>query len=460
VTAKEPRTIEAGFALVQELDEPGGFTAHGTVRPLLTSTLSSKAMGKVLTINVREGDFVRRGQLLLTIDTREQAAAASVAAANLNASVTGVGSAKTAVEIESKTSQAAIRRAESQVSQAQAALASARANLDLVLAGPRKQEVSQTSIAVAQAESSLRLAKTELDRTKRLVESGALAQRDLDVAQNRYDLALGQFEAAKQSESLAKEGSRSEEIKGAQQMVAQAEAGLKTAQSGLEQARAAALQVSLRKNEVQQANAGVRQASAALNAAQVSLSHGRVVAPFDGRITHRFLDPGAMASPGLPLLTIAGGTFRLEASVPESILPSVKLGESAPISIEVLGEETVIGKAVEIVPAGDSQTRNFAVRFELPDSPLLKTGLFGRVVIPNGRMKGLAIPTSATWEREGLHYVYALDSQGMARLRIITIGETIGERVIVLSGLKAGERIVTTNQTEVRDGDKIQGAGQ
>lgn len=447
-----PRTVSAPTLVVTQSDGVGSYVVTGTVRTALSATLSSKVMGRVTAVNVREGDTVRPGQTLLKIDARELQAATQVASANLQAARTGVGSARKAVEIETRTSRARIAQAESQVEQAAAALAAARARLDLVKAGPRTQEVAQTQVAVLQAESSLRLAQTELDRVARLVEQGALARRALDLAQNQFDLAKGQLDAARQVASIAQEGSRSQDIRAAEQAVTQAEAGLRQAQSGLAQARAAALQVELRRQDVEVAQAQQSQARASLQAAQVSQSYGQVLAPFIGRIVTRHVDPGAMAHPGAPLLTLEGGAFQLEASVPERLMSRVLPGSTATVQLDALGPKTLSGRVVEIVPQGDATSRSFLVRYQLPTVPGLKSGMFGRARVSTGTTRGITIPTTATWEREGLHYVYVVNSQGVLRLRIVTLGDAEAERVHVLSGLNQGDRIVLGPRDGLADG--------
>src|SRR5208283_2246064 len=126
-------------------------------------------------------------------------------------------------------------------------LAAAQARLDLALAGPRTQEVDQAHIAVLDAASSLKLAKIDLDRATTLVQEGALPKSRLDSAQNTYELAKGRYDSAVQSENIAHEGSRSQEIRAAREAVAQAQAALREARSGIKSARAAALQAKVRR---------------------------------------------------------------------------------------------------------------------------------------------------------------------------------------------------------------------
>jgi RND family efflux transporter MFP subunit len=274
----------------------------------------------------------------------------------------------------------------------------------------------------------------------------------IDLAQNRYDLAKGQHETALQAEALAKEGSRTQEIRAAEEAVNEARAALRQAQTGVVQARAAALQVDVRKKDVEVASAQVHQASAAVRSAEVGLSYTKVTAPFDGRVVGRMVDPGTMASPGVPLLAIEGGDPLLEAVVPERHLGGAAVGRTVDVQIDALGGRAIKGTVVETVPKGDATTHSFTVKIGLGHDPALKAGMFGTAVLPTGSVKRIFVPATAVWESDGLELVYALNSDGTARLRIVTLGEASGGRVEVLSGLSAGDRIVVGDRSGVSDG--------
>jgi RND family efflux transporter MFP subunit len=451
-----PPIVHAEVVTIAEQATPLTYVATGSIQASMDAMLSSKVLGRVISIDTREGDSVRRGQSLVSIDARELESAVRVADANHVASVVGVDSARTAARMEAKTSRARIAQARAQVEQAQAGLAAAIARRDLVVAGPRKQEIAQSHIAVLQAESSMKLVALERDRTAKLVQDGALAQRELDLAQNRFDLAKGQFDAAVQSENIAREGSRSQEIRAAEEAVQQAKGALAQAKSAVAQAEAAASQVEMRLQAIQSAGAQTQQTAAASQAARVSLSYARVSAPFDGKVVSRLADPGTMASPGVPLLRIEGGDYRLNAVVPESLLGVLSRGTAAPVTIDALGQDTRSGRVVEIVPQGNAASHSFLVKFALESDPRLKSGMYGKVSLTTGTARRLLIPQSATWKREGLNYVFALNKDGTARLRIVTLGAAVGDRVEVLSSLSPGDRIVVGDRSGVTDGAKVE----
>ncbi|MGB9073752.1 MAG: efflux RND transporter periplasmic adaptor subunit [Terriglobales bacterium] len=189
--------------------------------------------------------------------------------------------------------------------------------------------------------------------------------------------------------------------------------------------------------------AGQAQAKAGLAQAHTSFAYTRILAPFDGVVTERKADPGMLASPGLPIFTVEGlGHYRLEATVNESDLRYVRMGEQVPVLVDALENAQLNGKVAQIVPAADPGSRSFLVKIDLPADARLRSGLFGRAQFSRGKRSSLLIPQTAVVERGQLQGVYVLDTNKIASLRYVTLGITAGTEIEVLAGLQEGERIV------------------
>lgn len=449
------KTVQAATMVVEEEIISGVFEATGTVRPLYEADISAKILAKVMRVNVRPGQPVSKGQTLISLDARDMASALRMAEANRQSAGVAVGAAQTAAAMERETSTSRIAQAEAAATQARAGLAAAEARLDLALAGPRNQEREQAKLAVAQAKAQLDQAERDLERSKRLYESGAISGRQRELDQTTYDIAKAQYDLAVQAEKIAAEGTREQDIRAAREGVAQAKAAVKQADAAVQSAKAAAMQTKLREDEIRAARAQANQSSAAVDAARTNLSFAVLSAPFDGRVVSRMADPGAMASPGLPLLKIEGGGFRLEASIPEKLLAYASVGSKGQVKLDALPEETLGARVVEVIPQGQGQSRTFIVKYALPEVPGLKSGLFGRVEIARSGAPGIRVPEAATWTNEGLDYVWVVQD-GKAHLRIITIGRRENGLVEILSGLKAKEVIVTTDRNSIAEGDTVE----
>ena len=218
---------------------------------------------------------------------------------------------------------------------------------------------------------------------------------------------------------------------------------LKTAQANYEMALSKKTQIGSR----------IRQADEALQAAQVTRSYGEIRAPFAGIVTERRAEPGILATPGLPLITVEqGGAYRLEVNVQESLAPRVRLGEKTQITLEAL-DRTIDAAVSEIVPAVDPASRAFIVKIDLPPIADLRSGQYGRARFTTCSREAVSVPAEAV-RRNGQIESVLVAENGVARLRMITTGETVGGRVEILTGLKAGESIV--RGTDLQDGARVE----
>lgn len=453
-SAPSDEAVSAATMTVHASLEPLIHLAPGTVRPQLEATIATRATGRVIAVLVREGDRVRRGQPLVRLDSRDLDAAIRQAGANLRSASVGYDAARTVADMEASLSAARVAEAQGKVAEAEAGLKAAQARLEQTLNGPRKQERRQASLAVVQAKANLTLAESNLRRYESLLNEGAISRQMYETAQAQVAVARAQHEAAVQAESLTEEGSREEEIRSAREAVRLAEAGLSQARAGLRQAQAAERQVEVRKQEARVAQAQIGQSRAALEIAQVSREYTVITAPFDGVVSARLADPGVLATPATPLLRIQGGPLRLEASVPESVLSAARVGSAVSVQLDAVPGSNFAARVVEIAPQGDPASHTFTVKAELPAESGARAGMFGRLRLTVGQARQILVPAEAVREREGLHYVWVVQD-GRAALRLVTVGDRMGESYPVLSGLREGERIVRSGGERVRDGARI-----
>jgi RND family efflux transporter MFP subunit len=191
------------------------------------------------------------------------------------------------------------------------------------------------------------------------------------------------------------------------------------------------------------AQAQQSQANAALAQARTAFGYTIIRAPFSGIVTQKMADAGMLASPGMPLFAMEDTrNYRLEVSVDESDIHLVRIGQTVPATIDALENPALSGKVVQIVPAADPTSRSFLVKIELPADSRLRSGLFGRANFLRGEREALLIPRTSILERGNLQGIYVLGADQIAELRYVTLGQTNGPDVEVLSGLQAGESFV------------------
>ena len=162
------------------------------------------------------------------------------------------------------------------------------------------------------------------------------------------------------------------------------------------------------------------------------------------------------AEPGKPLLEIEqAGEYQLEAAVPESLIATLRAGQQVGIEIEALGDNgPTEGRIAQIDPAGDAASRSFVVKVSLGSPAGLRSGLYGRMLVPGGERSGLSVPSSAVASRGQIQSVFTVED-ATARLRLVTLGELIEGRYEVLSGLAAGDRVVL-DPSGLSDGSPVE----
>ena len=196
-------------------------------------------------------------------------------------------------------------------------------------------------------------------------------------------------------------------------------------------------------------------AQAAASSAATVAGYATVRAPYAGLVTARMADPGTLAAPGVPLLTVdRSGPLQLQVSVDESRIASVHVGQHLDAT---LNGQTVPTTVAEIVPAADPASHSFLVKLALPAAQhTLRAGIYGSVAIPIGQRTAILIPSSAVVQRGSLATAWVLDANHIASLRYLTLGAAFGDQVEALSGIAAGDSLVLQPADRNLAGSRIQ----
>jgi multidrug resistance efflux pump len=299
--------------------------------------------------------------------------------------------------------------------------------------------------AVAQAQkaegalSETRAALQELERSINAAESAKAAA---DANSALADATYRRYKGLAQDQAVSR------------QLLDEAEAKQKAAAAEASRAEDMVRLSRAKRGEIE---ARIEQAQAELANAQVLLSYTKVRSPMDGLITRKNVEVGDLASPGTALLEVEDDRhYRLEAIVDEAQVTRLRIGNSGSVTIDALGGALLTGTLSEIVPAADPASRTSVVKLDLPPTDSLRSGVFGRVKFAVGQTQALTVPQSALVERGQLTGVYVLDTERVARLRLIKTGKAYGDRVEVISGLNDGETVVSGNVGAVSDGSRVE----
>jgi RND family efflux transporter MFP subunit len=307
------------------------------------------------------------------------------------------------------------------------------------------QQVSvQVGDHVREGQVLVTLDARELEEGVRGAEAGraevlsAIPEAESAVAAAKANLDLAQTTFKRIEDLAAKKSISNQEFD-------EASARVKAAQANYEMARSKRAQLDPR----------LARAEQELRSATIMRDYARIAAPFAGIVTAKSVEPGNLAAPGAPLLTIEqDGVYRLEASVDESRLPAARAGATVEVALEGV-ERRLNARVSEVVPAVDAASRSSIVKIDLPAVPQLRSGMFGRAFFPLGSRKVVVVSASAIVERGQLQSVFVVE-EGTARTRLVTTGQRVKDAVEVLSGVNAGEKIVAPIPAGLQDGARLE----
>jgi RND family efflux transporter MFP subunit len=177
--------------------------------------------------------------------------------------------------------------------------------------------------------------------------------------------------------------------------------------------------------------------------AKVVLTYTEVKAQAAGIVAERYVDPGDLAVPGKPLLTLYDPQQReLHASVPESLASAIRLNMELPVRIDAVNRDWR-GVVREIVPQAQPTSRSVLVKVTLPAQAVdeVYIGMFGRLAIPTGETERVVVPAAAVQDVGQQELVDVAGKDGTLERRFVRTGRRYGDKVEILSGLKVAEQV-------------------
>jgi RND family efflux transporter MFP subunit len=259
--------------------------------------------------------------------------------------------------------------------------------------------------------------------------------------------------AAAELEQAAQAFRRASELHGrallAQQQMDDADAMLKAKKAAYE----SALQGS------RNLRADIDSERANLKLAEAAVRDGTIRAPFDAYVQKRLVSPGEFVKAQTAVMSLVKiDPLKLVAEVPEKMAPWVKVGQSLTLVVEAMPGAGVSGQIARLSPAVNPQTRAFPIEGRVPNPDgRLKPGGFARVHIVTDLVEHvLTVPAAALQYRYGVNRVFVVKGDRV-RATEIKIGDRLGDRVEVVSGVAAGEPIAATDVEKLVDGVAVTG---
>ena len=339
-------TVE--LAAVKRGDMSESISVVGNLIGAATVEAVPKVSGRLESVSVRLGDPVSRGQRLAKVEDRE------------------------IVE---------------QVRQAQASF-----------------DVSAATIR--QREADLKLAQTNLDRSRNLFERQLIPRQTFDDTDAKHQAALASLDLARAQHA---------------------------------------------------------QAQARLDELNINLQNTDINSPVAGFVGKRALDPGAWVTPNSTFISVVDiSVVRLVVNVVERDLRRITQGMKADVTVDAFPGEKFAGRIAHVAPVLDPATRTAQIEIEVQNAKYrLKPGMYAKVdFVVERKENTLVVPANAVIELRGQKGVYLPGDGDVAKFKAVTVGMSQPDRVEVVDGLLECTRVVTTGAAALRDGDRIVLLGQ
>jgi len=308
-----------------------------------TIDVAFKISGKIDKRLVDEGDIVKEGQLIATLEHKDLLAQKAKAEATLETARSRLPALEKNIDYQDQATT-------QEISQAQAAVENAQARLQQLLDGSRPQEIQSAKAGVDQALADMEKKKADMDRAKKLYQDKYIAAQDWDAAKTAYDMAVANYKKAQENYALVVEGPRKEEI-------AAGRAQLEQSQAALRLAKTHRIQIDVLKKELPTAQGQVKEAASALEVIQTQIEYSNLYAPTSGVVLVKNAEPGEFVVPGGAVVTL--GQIEkpwLKAFINESDLGRVKLGQKVSVTTDTYpgkeypGKVTFISSEAEFTP--------------------------------------------------------------------------------------------------------------
>ena len=184
-----------------------------------------------------------------------------------------------------------------------------------------------------------------------------------------------------------------------------------------------------------------------------------LVSPIAGLVTARNYDNGDMVA-GLPLFVVQSiNPIKVFVHVSESLYAYIKRYMTVSVTFDALPDHKFEGKISRINPSIDASTRTLEVEVSIQNNhELIKPGMFGRVTAAYGKHRNIVVPDQAVVKMlgSGDRFVYVYKADGTVAYTKVELGERMGNKYEIVSGLNDGDEVVVTGQIALKDGIAVE----
>jgi multidrug efflux pump subunit AcrA (membrane-fusion protein) len=388
-----PMPVTTARAVGREV--PSYIQATGSLVADETSDVASQTSGQVVATPVGIGAFVRQGQVIARLNDKDARLRLQQAQAGVHQAVAGVRQAEARLGLRPG------------------------GNFD----ASTIPEVRAANANLQQAQAQLRLAEANERRYRALVETGDTALTVYDQYRTQRDTAMAQVNNARQ------------QLEAAINIARQSNQAIQTAEAAVEAARA---QVSI---------------------AQKAVIDAVVRAPYAGYVSSRPIAVGEYVTPASIVATVLRtNPIKLQIQVPEADAPSITPGMSVSLEVDAHRDRKFSGQVTAVNPAVDPVSRSATVEAAIENGDnALRSGMFATTrILRKGGGRAVFVPRAAVFNDQNTQsYRVFVIQGGIAKLRVVQIGDEEGDTVQILSGVNADEVVATSNLEQLFEGARV-----
>lgn len=350
----------------------------GIVEPNQTASLMFNSNGKIINLNVKKGDYVQKGQILGTLDTKLSASESTLV---------------------------------------QKQMEEANASKLKLLQGADLEDIEQQKLKIEDAKRNLDKATQDLHIGEQLLANGAISKNEVE----QLKIQAKQFENTLKTEELA----------------------LNTLLKGPDQ------------NQIASANLSIAQAQKETTRVSQDLEGKTLKAPFSGVVMDVKKIEGDITTMGTPVVELVDlSKVKIHVQVGEDSIDQFQLNNKVNIATENTNE--LSGIISYISPITDSATGKYKVEITVPlEKKEWKEGLVVIVEIPRKLTTGIVVPLQSVGISEKGNYVLLVEND-IVKKQQVELGQTYDDKVEILSGINAGQKLITSGISYLLEGEKVE----
>ena len=427
------------IAILEKKEIVKEIQGNGEAEPIQDSAVVTETGGYIKDIKVRNGQFVKKGEILLIMSDAGTEQNYMNAYANYISAKSNLEKAKKFSEKEYKNSEVRARELYN----------AAKRAYDKAKRGAEKEDLEKARLSVEMESKNYEFIKQTHEKNIKLYEKELISQQEFLNSETQYKNSENGYKMAKETLSRMEKGSAQEDLD-------QLKSNVENTKSSYELAKKYSEDKAW-KYDVQGAESVYLSAEAAYKYAKNRYDDLKVKAPVTGEVSDLTVKAGERLDKETTFFSIVNtSSIKFEVGITGKELENIKQGSKASVYVEDINQ-TFEGEVYEINPVADKESKKFKVKVKVENSDnKIKKRMYGKIKISGESYEGIVVPSESLVIQNLYSYVFIVGQDGKAKKTVVKTGVTQGKYQEILSDeIKAGTKVVVEGQFLLQDGDII-----